>query len=77
MHHPAITRSHRPLTHHNSTQPNPADLNTICGVDASKVISQIKSLCGSNIDAAMTSFADTCNSAGKAIGMYSLTLSHT
>lgn len=53
-----------------STEPDPSDLQNICGDDASKVESQIVSLCASNADAAMKAFASTCSAAGKTIRMY-------
>jgi len=54
-----------------STESNPEDLQTICGDDASKVMNQIASLCGSNKDTAMQAFVDTCSAAGKTVREYS------
>ncbi|CAF9931920.1 MAG: hypothetical protein HETSPECPRED_008217 [Heterodermia speciosa] len=43
-----------------NTEDAPADLPTVCGPDAPKVKSQIKSLCGANINAAITAFEEVC-----------------
>lgn len=50
-----------------STEPTPGDLNTVCGVDASKVQSQIQSLCGGNTSAALDAFKSVCAAAGKTV----------
>ncbi|MCJ1361587.1 hypothetical protein MMC16_000687 [Acarospora aff. strigata] len=60
-----------------NTQPNPADLNTICGSDASKVQGQISKLCGSNTDAAMSAFSSTCSAAGKTVSSMASSTSST
>lgn len=58
----------------NSTQSNPADVARLCGADSSEVQSQIKKLCGNNFEAALNSYRDTCEAAGKSI-CESITLS--
>ena len=60
----------RMLSVNYSTETNPADLSTICGADASKVESQITSLCGSNANAALQAFASSCSAAGKTVRTY-------
>ncbi|MCJ1244393.1 hypothetical protein MMC30_001591 [Trapelia coarctata] len=60
-----------------NTEPNPADLQAICGDGASKVESQIASLCGSNTDAAMQAFVSSCSAAGKTVPTYSPSTSGT
>lgn len=51
----------------NSTQSNPADVALLCGADSSDVQAQIKKLCGDDAEAALTSYRDTCEAAGKPI----------
>jgi len=52
-----------------NTEPNPADLKTVCGSDAKKVQAAIQSMCGSNASIAQSAFAATCSSAGITVGM--------
>jgi len=58
-----------------NTEPNPADLGTICGSDALKVQKVIQSMCGSNVKAAQSAFLSTCSSAGKTVAPYTATSS--
>ncbi|MCJ1350927.1 MAG: hypothetical protein MMC33_000909 [Icmadophila ericetorum] len=56
-----------------NTEPDPTDYGTVCGQDASKVESQIQSLCGNNVGAAMTAFSSICAAAGKTVAPFSTT----
>lgn len=47
-----------------NTQPNPADLSSICGPNADDVMSEIEALCGNEVEAAMDAFEETCGAAG-------------
>jgi len=71
-------RAKEQTDHGYSTEANPSDLATVCGVDASKVEAQITKLCGNNADAAMTAFTSVCKAAGKTVRTlpYKQTLSH-
>jgi len=53
-----------------NTEPNPANLDTVCGSDAQKVQQAIFSKCGSNNDVAQSDFVATCSSAGKSVASF-------
>ncbi|KAI9827028.1 MAG: hypothetical protein M1826_006507 [Phylliscum demangeonii] len=51
-----------------NTQPNPADLVSLCGAHASQVLAQIQQLCGGNVNAAVAAFQNVCQGAGQTVG---------
>lgn len=57
---------------HLSTEENPADVALLCGAHSSDVQAQIKKLCGSDSEAALNAYKDTCKAAGKSISTLSL-----
>lgn len=51
-----------------STEPDPTDLQTICGDDAGKINQQIQGTCGGQQEAAIGAFSSICSSAGMSAG---------
>ena len=51
-----------------SSEPNPADLTTICGVNAGNVQSDLTSTCQSASQVAVDYFASTCQERGLQVG---------
>lgn len=60
-----------------NSQPNPADLESICGDKASEVQSQIEDLCGNDVDVALDEFDKTCESAGYTVAAVTSSTSST
>lgn len=51
-----------------SSQPNPADLKTICGKNAGQVQDSISEKCSDDKQAALKYFSNTCSSNGHKVG---------
>ncbi|KAL9621047.1 MAG: hypothetical protein Q9160_004432 [Pyrenula sp. 1 TL-2023] len=59
-----------------NTQPNPADLKSICNDENSKKIQDdLTSKCGNNVKAALDAFSSTCNDAGVKVATPTVTAS--